>query len=154
MTDVTPDYMDIPKILQMIPHRYPFLLIDRVCEVLPGKSIVGIKNVTYNEPQFTGHFPNMPIMPGVLIIEAMAQLSAILIAKTLNAKPNQKMVYFMSIDNAKFRKTVVPGDTLHIYSDIEQSRGEAWKFKAKSMVGDSIVAGGNFMAMVKDREQK
>ncbi len=143
--------INITEILSMIPHRYPLLLVDRILEYEAGKSIVGIKNITFNEPQFMGHFPGRPVMPGVLIIEAMAQVSAVLVAKTINAKPGEKLVYFMGIDNAKFRQIVEPGDTLHIYAKIEQQRGDAWKFSAIAKVGDKVVAESSFSAMVKDK---
>ncbi|MBV17309.1 MAG: 3-hydroxyacyl-[acyl-carrier-protein] dehydratase FabZ, partial [Thalassospira sp.] len=102
--------VDIQRIMEMIPHRYPFLLIDKVIDIAPGESATGIKNVTMNEPQFTGHFPQQPIMPGVLIIESMAQTAAILVVQTLGEGAEGKLVYFMSIDSARFRKPVTPGD--------------------------------------------
>ncbi|WP_341748314.1 3-hydroxyacyl-ACP dehydratase FabZ [Candidatus Tisiphia endosymbiont of Dascillus cervinus] len=141
--------INIIEIMEMLPHRYPFLLIDRVLEFKLNESIVGIKNVTFNEPQFTGHFPTKPVMPGVLIIEAMAQLSAILVAKSMDFK--DKDVFFMTIEEAKFRKVVEPGDTLHIYAKIEQNRGSVWKFSSNSKVNDHIVAESKFTAMVKNR---
>jgi 3-hydroxyacyl-[acyl-carrier-protein] dehydratase len=143
--------ININEIINLIPHRYPFLLLDKVTKLELGKSIVGLKNVTYNEPQFTGHFPNIPIMPGVLIIEAMAQLSAVLIAKTLNINSENKMVYFMSIENAKFRKVVTPGDSIVMECSISQNRGSVWKFYGKSMVENEVVAEANFTAMIRDR---
>lgn len=142
--------IDISEIMEMLPHRYPFLLIDRVIEYNLNESIIGVKNVTVNEPQFTGHFPKKPVMPGVLIIEAMAQLSAILVAKSMNSTKN-KDVFFMSVEEAKFRKIVIPGDTLYIYAKIEQSRGTVWKFSSNVKVNDQLVAEGKFTAMVKDR---
>lgn len=143
--------IDIVEIMSMIPHRYPFLLIDKIIEINNNDSIVGIKNVTFNEPQFTGHFPNKPIMPGVLIIEAMAQVSAILVAKSMTSTED-KDVYFMAIEEAKFRKVVVPGDTMYIYSKIEQSRSSVWKFSARAEVANEIVAESKFTAMVKNRK--
>lgn len=143
--------IEITEILSMIPHRYPLLLVDRILEYETGQSIVGIKNVTFNEPQFMGHFPGRPVMPGVLIIEAMAQVSAVLVSKTINAKPGEKLVYFMGIDHAKFRQIVQPGDTLYIHVKIDQRRGDAWKFSAIAKVGDKIVAESNFSAMVRDK---
>ncbi|WP_375327008.1 3-hydroxyacyl-ACP dehydratase FabZ [Candidatus Tisiphia endosymbiont of Nemotelus uliginosus] len=142
--------INIVEIMEMLPHRYPFLLIDRVEELNLNESIVGIKNITFNEPQFTGHFPNKPVMPGVLIVEAMAQLSAILIAKSMDSTKN-KDVFFMSIEDTKFRKIVEPGDTMYIYAKIEQSRGFVWKFSSYVKVNEQIVAEGKFTAMVKDR---
>lgn len=143
--------INIIEIMEMLPHRYPFLLIDRVVELTLNESIVGIKNVTFNEPQFTGHFPNNPVMPGVLIIEAMAQLSAILVAKSISTTEN-KDVLFMSIEETKFRRIVQPGDTLYIYAKIEQNRGSVWKFSSYAKVDDEIVAESKFTAMVKNRK--
>jgi len=142
--------MDINEIMSIIPHRYPFLLVDRIREIEVGKSIIGIKNITANEPQFTGHFPSRPIMPGVLIIEAMAQLSAVLVAKSM-ASTEDKEVFFMSIDESKFRKVVEPGDCLVMYSSIIQNRGSVWKFKARAEVNDKIASEATFTAMVKDK---
>lgn len=142
--------MDINEIMSIIPHRYPFLLVDRITEIEVGKSIIGIKNVTANEPQFTGHFPSRPIMPGVLIIEAMAQLSAVLVAKSMDSTED-KEVFFMSIDESKFRKVVEPGDCLLMYSSIIQNRGSVWKFKARAEVNGKISSEATFTAMVKDK---
>jgi 3-hydroxyacyl-[acyl-carrier-protein] dehydratase len=147
---MTQERIDINEIMSIIPHRYPFLLIDRVTEIKLNKSIVGIKNVTANEPQFTGHFPTRPVMPGVLIIEAMAQLSAVLVAKSMESTED-KEVFFMSIDELKFRKVVEPGDTLTMYAEIIQNRGPVWKFKARSEVDGKIAAEGIFTAMVKNK---
>ncbi len=147
---MTQERIDINEIMSIIPHRYPFLLIDRVMEIELNKSIVGIKNVTANEPQFTGHFPTRPVMPGVLIIEAMAQLSAVLVAKSMKSTED-KEVFFMSIDESKFRKVVEPGDTLTMYAEIIQNRGPVWKFKARSEVDGKIAAEGVFTAMVKNK---
>lgn len=144
--------INIADIMSMIPHRYPFLLVDKVTHIETNHSIVGIKNVTFNEPQFTGHFPDNPVMPGVLIIEAMAQISAILVAHSIEAKKEEKLVYFMSIDNAKFRKIVRPGDRLILKSSILQHRSDVWKFEANAEVDGAIVAESNFMAMVKNKE--
>ena len=144
--------IDIIEIMKMLPHRYPFLLIDRVLEIKLNESIVGIKNVTMNEPQFVGHFPDRPVMPGVLIIESMAQLSAVLVAKSMNVG-RDKDVFFMSIEEAKFRKIVEPGDTLHIYAKIEQNRASVWKFSAIAKVDEQVVAESKFTAMVKNRSE-
>jgi len=150
---MTEDYkIGIKEIMSMIPHRYPLLLVDRVVSFVPNQSIVGIKNVTFNEPHFMGHFPDNPVMPGVLIIEALAQVSAVLVAKTLHANPNEKIVYFMTIDGAKFRKVVQPGDTLYLHAKIEQNRGSVWKFSAHAEVDSEKVAEVLFSAMVKDKE--
>ncbi len=145
--------IDINEIRSIIPHRYPFLLIDRVTSITLNKSIVGIKNVTINEPQFTGHFPERPVMPGVLIIEAMAQLAAVLVAKSMDSTKG-KEVFFMSIEEAKFRKIVEPGDTIVMYASILQNRGPVWKFKARSEVDGKIAAETLFTAMVKDKSNQ
>ncbi|MFK7968355.1 MAG: 3-hydroxyacyl-ACP dehydratase FabZ [Rickettsiaceae bacterium] len=144
--------ININEIMSIIPHRYPFLLVDRITQIEVGKSIVGIKNVTANEPQFTGHFPSRPIMPGVLIIEAMAQLSAVLVAKSMDSTED-KEVFFMSIDESKFRKVVEPGDCLVMYSSITQNRGSVWKFKARSEVDGKLASEAIFTAMVKDKNK-
>jgi len=144
--------MDINQIMSIIPHRYPFLLVDRIKEIILGESIIGIKNVTFNEPQFTGHFPSRPIMPGVLIIEAMAQLSAVLVAKSMESTKD-KEVFFMSIEESKFRKIVEPGDCLVMYSNIIQNRGPVWKFKARSEDDGKIASEAVFTAMVRDKNK-
>jgi 3-hydroxyacyl-[acyl-carrier-protein] dehydratase len=123
---------DIERIMQMIPHRYPFLLVDKMINVVAGESAIGIKNVTFNEPHFVGHFPNKPIMPGVLIIEAMAQTCALLVVHTLGTSFEGKLVYFMSIEEAKFRKPVMPGDVLEIHVHKMKSRGNVWKFACEA----------------------
>ncbi|MFK7973402.1 MAG: 3-hydroxyacyl-ACP dehydratase FabZ [Rickettsiaceae bacterium] len=144
--------IEINEIMSIIPHRYPFLLVDRIEEFTLNESIKGIKNVTVNEPQFTGHFPDRPIMPGVLIIEAMAQLSAVLVAKSM-ASTEDKEVFFMSIDETKFRKIVQPGDQIVMYSKILQNRGAVWKFKARAEVDGKLAAESIFTAMVKDKSK-
>lgn len=145
--------IDINEIMSIIPHRYPFLLVDRVTSITLNESIVGIKNVTINEPQFTGHFPDRPVMPGVLIIEAMAQLAAVLVAKSMKSTKD-KEVFFMSIEETKFRKIVEPGDTIVMYASIIQNRGPVWKFKARSEVDGHIAAETLFTAMVKDKSSQ
>ncbi|MCC9623000.1 3-hydroxyacyl-ACP dehydratase FabZ [Thalassospira sp. MA62] len=142
--------VDIQRILEMIPHRYPFLLIDKVVDIAVDESAVGIKNVTMNEPQFTGHFPQQPIMPGVLIIESMAQTAAILVVQTLGADAEGKLVYFMSIDSARFRRPVVPGDVMHIHVTKKQSRGPVWKFESEVKVDGQVVAEATIAAMIRD----
>lgn len=144
--------IDIIRILEMIPHRYPFLMIDRVTDVKPGESAVGIKNVTINEPFFQGHFPGHPVMPGVLIIEAMAQTSAVLVVQTMGRESEGKLVYFMSVDQARFRKPVTPGDSLAITVTKERNRGNVWKFKGEARVGDKLMAEATFAAMIVDGE--
>ncbi len=140
------------EIKELIPHRYPFLLIDRIEQVELGQSAVGIKNVSLNEWYFQGHFPDHPILPGVLIVEAMAQTAAALVIKTLlsenqeSAKNN--LVYFMSIEEAKFRKPVVPGDILQLRVKKEKSRGQIWKFKGEAWVGQTLTDEATFTAMI------
>lgn len=142
--------INIDGIMNMIPHRYPFLLVDRIVEIKPNESIIGIKNVTFNEPQFTGHFPSRPIMPGVLIIEALAQVSAVLVSHSMDCKLN-KEVLFMSIDSAKFRKIVEPGDTVYLHSEIKHQRSEVRKFAAQAFVNDKLVTESLFTAMVRNK---
>lgn len=142
--------LDIVRIMEMIPHRYPFLLIDRVRDIVPDQSAVGVKNVTVNEPFFQGHFPGHPIMPGVLLIEAMAQTAAVLVVQTLGADAEGKLVYFMTIDDARFRKPVTPGDTVHIHVDKVRSRGPVWKFKGVAKVGETLMAEAVISAMIVD----
>jgi 3-hydroxyacyl-[acyl-carrier-protein] dehydratase len=140
--------IDIGRIVQMIPHRYPFLLIDRVIDLRKNDSAVGIKNVSINEQFFQGHFPGMPVMPGVLIIESMAQTAAVLVVETLGPEFEGKKVYFMSIDRARFRKPVVPGDRMEVHVRKEQSRGPVWKFSGESKVDGKLVAEATFAAMI------
>lgn len=144
--------LDLSEIQTLIPHRYPFLLIDRIENVHLAESAVGIKNVSLNEWYFQGHFPDHPIMPGVLIIEALAQTAAALVMKTLTVqnggeKPGN-MVYFMSIDNAKFRRPVVPGDILHLKVVKDRARGHVWKFKGEAWVGNELADEAIFTAMI------
>lgn len=145
------EVVDIKGILTAIPHRYPFLLIDRVVDLIRGESAVGIKNVTVNEPFFAGHFPNHPVMPGVLIIESMAQTAAVLVVSTLGPEAAGKVVYFMSIDGAKFRRPVTPGDQLRVAVSRKQRRGPVWKFEGVAKVGDAVVAEAVYSAMIMDR---
>ena len=151
-TNTLPEPIDVVEIMKMIPHRYPILLVDRVIDYKENEYAVGLKNVTMNEPHFNGHFPGMPVMPGVLIIEAMAQTSAILVVKTLGEEAQGKIVYFMTIDNARFRKPVVPGDTLHIHVTKIRQRGPVWKFDGVAKVGDVVCAEATFSAMLTDQE--
>ncbi len=144
-------FIDIKKIVEMIPHRYPFLMIDRVSDLVPEESAVGHKNVTINEPHFQGHFPSKPIMPGVLIIEAMAQTSAVLVVHTLGGEAEGKLVYFMSVENAKFRRPVQPGDVMKIYVNTKQHRKAVWKFDGVAKVDEQIVAESTFTAMIIDQ---
>ena len=139
---------NLEEIKRLIPHRYPFLLIDKVENIIIGKSALGIKNVTVNEPYFQGHFPSKPIMPGVLIIESMAQTAAILVSKTIKIVDHDFLVYFMTISNAKFRKLVQPGDVLKLKVLVERNRGNTWKFSGNAFVEDKIVTEANFTAMM------
>lgn len=142
--------IDINRIMKMIPHRYPILLVDRILEYVPGESAVGLKNVTMNEPHFQGHFPSFPVMPGVLIVEAMAQTSAIMVVQTLGEEAMNKLVYFMSIDSAKFRKPVTPGDSLRIHIQKIQNRKSVWKFRGEALVDGALCAEAEFSAMIVD----
>lgn len=144
--------MDVQKIMKMIPHRYPILLVDRLTDLVPGESAVGIKNVTMNEPQFMGHFPGYPVMPGVLIIESMAQTAALVVVNFLGHEAEGKVVYFMTIDNARFRKPVTPGDQMHVKVEKIQSRGPVWKFKGTATVDGKVCAQATFSAMITDTE--
>jgi 3-hydroxyacyl-[acyl-carrier-protein] dehydratase len=142
--------LDIDQIMARIPHRYPFLLIDRVIELIPDVSATAIKNVTINEPHFAGHFPARPVMPGVLIIEAMAQTSAALVVETLGLEEQGKIVYFMTIDKCRFRKPVTPGDQLYIHVEKARNRGPVWKFNGTAKVDDTLVAEAVISAMIVD----
>lgn len=153
MSEDNKPVIDIQRIMEMIPHRYPFLLVDRVLEMVPGESAIGLKNVTMNEPHFPGHFPHMPVMPGVLIVEAMAQTAALVVVESLGESANDdKVVYFMTIDNARFRKPVTPGDSLHIHVEKVQSRGPVWKFKGQAKVNGKVHAEATFSAIIADRK--
>jgi len=140
--------LNINEIKECLPHRYPMLLVDKIEDLKLGESAVGIKNVTCNEPFFQGHFPERPIMPGVLIVEAMGQTAGIVVAKTMNLEKSGGLVYFMSMDNVKFRKLVEPGDVLRLHVVKEKSRGNVWRFAGKAYVGDSLVAEAVFTAMI------
>jgi len=133
--------MDVQEVLAHLPQRFPFLMVDRVLECEPGRRIVALKNVSVNEPFFQGHFPHRPVMPGVLILEAMAQAAAVLVFKTLNARPDETSVYYYAgIDNARFKKPVVPGDQLVLEVTILASRRGIWKFGCSASVGEAVVA--------------
>ncbi len=145
------DVVDIARIMHAIPHRYPFLLIDRVVDLIPNVSAIGIKNVSVNEGFFAGHFPNHPVMPGVLIIESMAQTAAVLVVETLGPEAAGKVVYFMSIEGAKFRRPIVPGDQVRVHVTKERHRGNVWKFNAVARVDGVSVAEATYAAMIMDR---
>ena len=142
--------IEADRVRDMIPHRYPFLMVDRIIDVRLNHSAVGVKNVTSNEPHFQGHFPTMAVMPGVLVVEAMAQTAAVLVVATLGAEAEGKLVYFMSVDNARFRKPVVPGDQLLLNVTKLRHRGNVWKFEGKGTVQGTIVADATFSAMILD----
>jgi 3-hydroxyacyl-[acyl-carrier-protein] dehydratase len=138
--------LDMQAILERLPHRYPFLLVDRVLECRPGESIRALKNVTYNEPFFPGHFPGRPVMPGVMIIEALAQVAGILCFITANVIPDEKTrFYFVAIDKARFRRPVVPGDQLLLTAQLERSFKGIWRFSTRALVGDQEVAHADMM---------
>ncbi len=142
----------IERIMELIPHRYPMLLIDQLTEINSGVSAVGIKCVTINEPFFQGHFPDKPVMPGVLIVEAMAQAAATLVMLSMADQAQEKLAYFMSIDGAKFRKPVIPGDRLELHINKERSRGPVWRFTGTAIVNGTQVAEATFTAMIADKE--
>lgn len=143
--------IDITRILEMIPHRYPLLLVDKLESVELGESAVGVKNVTFNEPHFQGHFPGAPVMPGVLIVEAMAQTAAALVVATLGAEAEGKLVYFMTIDQARFRRQVTPGDQLKLHVQKTRARTKVWKFDGVAYVDGAVAAEASFGAMIADR---
>ncbi|MDA8104847.1 MAG: 3-hydroxyacyl-ACP dehydratase FabZ [Nitrospiraceae bacterium] len=141
--------MTVNEIMKLLPHRYPFLLVDKIVDLKPGESALGVKNVTINEPFFQGHFPGQPIMPGVLVIEAMAQVAGVM---AFRSGIEGKSVYFMSIDNAKFRRPIVPGDQVMMEIKVLKQRGNVWKFSGTAAVDGKLVAETEFTAMVTDRE--
>jgi 3-hydroxyacyl-[acyl-carrier-protein] dehydratase len=145
--------IDIARIMHAIPHRYPFLMIDRVVGLVRNKTCTGVKNVSVNESFFQGHFPNHPVMPGVLIVEAMAQTAAVLVVETLGPEAAGKVVYFMSIEGAKFRRPVVPGDQMLVQCDKERNRGNVWKFHAIARVDGTACAEATFAAMIMERAE-
>lgn len=140
--------LDIEEIVKAIPHRYPFLMIDRVIDVFPDEGAVGIKNVSINESYFQGHFPRSPVMPGVLIIESMAQTAAVLVVSTLGPAMAGKLVYFMAVNACRFRRPVVPGDRLFVHVAKKHRRRNVWKFTAEARVDDQIVAEATYSAMI------
>ena len=140
--------IDITEVLKRIPHRYPFLLVDRAEDYRPSQSIVGIKCVTVNEPFFEGHFPGYPVMPGVLIVEALAQSGAVLMSKSLDVDVRGKTIFFVSVDNCRFRAPVRPGDVLRLCVEVVRARGDLFKFRGQAKVGEKIAAEAEFAAMV------
>lgn len=161
MTETTEnigDSIGFQEIIQLIPHRYPFLLVDKVERMIKDTSAVGIKNVTINEPFFQGHFPKMPVMPGVLIVEAMAQTAGILVVHSMNQENEasvgkERVVYFMSIEGAKFRKPVGPGDTLEMKVTALHGRKNVWKFKGETFVAGKLVAEAQYTAMIVEQDK-
>ena len=143
--------MDIGEILKYLPHRYPMLLIDRVVEIHPGESLVAIKNVSYNEPYFQGHFPNRPVMPAVIILEAMAQATGILVLRSMDKLPSEKSIYyFVGIDGARFRRPVEPGDQLRIEVELIRSSRGIWKMRSNASVDGEVVANGDLMGAMRE----
>ena len=140
--------VDVQRIMEMIPHRHPFLMIDKVVDMVANQRATGIKSVSINENYFQGHFPARPVMPGVLIIEAMAQTAAVLVVHTLGPEAEGKLVYFMSVDNARFRRPVFPGDRLDVHVTKQRHRGNVWKFEGRAKVGDNLMAEAVFAAMI------
>jgi len=156
MIDPTPSAdrgvrIETRRIMEMIPHRHPFLMIDEVVDVVANERATGIKNVSIDENYFKGHFPTRPVMPGVLIIEAMAQTAAVLVVHTLGPKSEGKLVYFMSVDNARFRRPVFPGDRLDVHVVKQRHRGNVWKFEGRAKVGTNLMAEAVFAAMILDQ---
>lgn len=142
--------IDITRVMQMIPHRYPMLMIDRVIDIVPDVRATGVKNISINEQYFQGHFPQRPVMPGVLIIESMAQTAAVLVVQTLGSAAEGKLVYFMTVDDARFRRPLTPGDTAYIHVVKQRNRGNVWKFRGEAKVGDTLCAEATFSAMILD----
>lgn len=145
--------IDYAEVMRRLPHRYPFLLVDRAEDFVAGTSITGVKNVTHNEPFFPGHFPIDPVMPGVLIVEAMAQTGALLMSKTLNVEVEGKVIMFMSIDGVRFRKPARPGDQLKMRVTVTKQRGDVFKFRGETFIDDKLAAEADFAAMVVTVEQ-
>lgn len=145
--------LTIEDIKKCIPHRYPMLMIDKIENLQAGQSCVGVKNVTYNEPFFQGHFPTKSIMPGVFILEAMGQAAGVIVCKFLSVQRKSELVYFMSMDEVKFRKIVLPGDILKLHINKEKSRGMVWRFRGTAMVNETVVAEAVFTAMVVEENE-
>ena len=148
MTDQKPTTADIQLIQKILPHRYPFLLVDKVRDIVPDTSAVGIKNVTMNEPHFTGHFPGKPIMPGVTIVEAMAQTAGVMAGISLDLEDRELLIYFMTIDKCKFRRMVVPGDVLEMHVEVLKKRSKMWRLKGVAKVDGEVAAEAEFAAMI------
>lgn len=149
---VQPVSLDIHQILAILPHRFPFVMVDRVTEIVPGKSIRGHKCVAYNEPWFPGHFPQRPIMPGVMILECLAQIGGILAYASDPFDPTQNLMFFLGIDKAKFRRTVTPGDRLDLHATVVHHRSNVWKLRGEASVNGTVCAEGELLASVVDRQ--
>ncbi len=148
------DAVDHERVKDMIPHRFPFLMVDRVVNLQKNESALGIKNVSAGEPHFSGHFPSQAVMPGVLMVESMAQTAGILVVHTLGKEAEGKLVYFMAVDNARFRKLVTPGDQLRVYVKVLRSRGNVWKFEGICYVEGEKVSEATFSAMIVDNDEE
>lgn len=146
-----PTVLDIEQIKKLLPHRAPFLFVERLTDIVPSKSATGWKGVSYNEPHFRGHFPDYAVMPGVLIVEAMAQTAGALVVHSLGVARERHMVYFMTIEKARFRKPVTPGDLLRMPVNALQRRGDVWRFEGEAYVGDTLCAEAEFSAMTRNR---
>ena len=153
-TETKTGVADLARIKRMIPHRYPFLLIDRVEQIRKNESSIGIKNVSANESYFQGHFPSEPVMPGVLIVEAMAQTAGVLVVETLEMIDQDLLVYFMTVDNCRFRAKVVPGDLLELHVRVTRSRGMVFRFAGRAKVDGKLAAEAEFSAMIVDKDDK
>jgi 3-hydroxyacyl-[acyl-carrier-protein] dehydratase len=154
MSDPKGSVMDIQAIEAILPHRYPFLLVDRVISIEPLRKLVAIKSVTVNEPFFAGHFPGHPVMPGVLILEALAQAAALLAKASMGDEPGDKVTYLMGIDNARFRRPVIPGDRIELHVEVVKHKGAVWKEKGVAYVDGEVAAEAEFMAMLVDRKKE
>ncbi|MDE2466944.1 MAG: 3-hydroxyacyl-ACP dehydratase FabZ [Alphaproteobacteria bacterium] len=144
--------LDVEQIKKLLPHRAPFLFVERLSDIVPGESAVGWKAVSFNEPHFAGHFPAYSVMPGVLIVEAMAQAAGALVVHTMGGVDREKIVFFMTIDKARFRRPVVPGDILRFPVKALQRRGPVWRFEGKAYVGDTLCAEAEYSAMIRDAD--
>ena len=151
MDNTAPASLDVDQIKRLIPHRAPFLFIERLTDIVPNESAVGHKCVSYNEPHFQGHFPDFPVMPGVLIVEAMAQTAGALVMHSIGLPSANRLVYFMTIDKARFRRPVRPGDVLRIPVKVVRHRGPVWRFTGEAYVGDALCAEAEYSAMIADQ---